>query len=93
MNPVNSLLLQLGSGYVLFAGVFLINDPVTAPRFWLGRLFYGVLSGCMVMLLQRQGRFEAGTCFGILLMNAFVWLIDRHTAPRRFGVKKGGNAA
>ena len=65
------------SGYILFAGVFLINDPVTAPRFWLGRLFYGVLSGCMVMLLQRQGRFEAGTCFAVLIMNAFAPIIDR----------------
>jgi len=77
MNGLNSLLLQLGSGYVLFAGVFLINDPVTAPRFWLGRLVYGVLTAAMVMLLQRVGRFEAGTCFAILLMNAFSPIIDR----------------
>lgn len=77
MNPVNSFLLQLGSGYVLFAGVFLINDPVTAPRFWLGRLVYGVLSAALIMLMQRVGRFEAGTCFAILLMNAFAPIIDR----------------
>ncbi|MBQ7088930.1 MAG: RnfABCDGE type electron transport complex subunit D [Clostridia bacterium] len=77
MNPLNSLLLQLGSGYVLFAGVFLINDPVTAPRFWLGRLVYGVLTAGLVMALQREGRFEAGSCFAILLMNAFSPIIDR----------------
>lgn len=77
MNPVNSFLLQLGSGYVLFAGVFLINDPVTAPRFWLGRLVYGVLSAALIMLMQRVGRFEAGTCFAILLINAFAPIIDR----------------
>ena len=77
VNPSHSFLLELGSGYILFAGVFLINDPVTAPRFWLGRLFYGVLSGCMVMLLQRQGRFEAGTCFAVLLINALAPIIDR----------------
>ena len=77
MNPVNSFLLQLGSGYVLFAGVFLINDPVTAPRFWLGRLIYGVLSAVLIMLMQRVGRFEAGTCFAILLINAVTPIIDR----------------
>ena len=77
MSAVHSLLFQLGSGYVLFAAVFLINDPVTTPRFWLGRLVYGVLTALMVMLLQRAGRFEAGTCFGILLMNAFAPIIDR----------------
>ena len=77
MNPTNSLLLQLGSGYVVFAGVFLINDPVTTPRFWLGRFIYGVVSAGMVMLLQRVGQFEAGTCFAILMMNAFSPIIDR----------------
>lgn len=77
MNPANSFLLQLGSGYILFAGVFLINDPVTAPRFWLGRLCYGILSAGMVMLMQRHGNYEAGTCFAILLMNAFAPIIDR----------------
>ena len=77
MNPLSSLLLQLGSGYVLFAGIFLINDPVTAPRFWLGRVVYGVLTAVLVMLLQREGRFEAGSCFAVLLMNAFSPIIDR----------------
>lgn len=77
MNPINSFLLQLGSGYILFAGVFLFNDPVTAPRFWLGRLIYGILSAGLVMLLQRVGRFEAGTCFAVMLMNAFAPIIDR----------------
>ena len=79
MNPINSFLLQLGSGYLLFAGVFLINDPVTAPRFWLGRLVYGVLSAALIMLMQQVGRFETGTCFAILLINAFAPIIDRWT--------------
>jgi electron transport complex protein RnfD len=30
--------------------------------------------------------------YAILLMNACVWTIDRYTAPRRFGEKKGGKA-
>ena len=76
-NALNSFLLQLSSGYVVFAGIFLINDPVTTPRFWLGRLLYGMLTAGMVMLLQRVGNYEAGTCFAILLMNAFAPIIDR----------------
>ncbi len=77
MNATYNLLGQLCSGYVLFAGVFLINDPVTAPRFWLGRLFYGIFAAVLVMLMQRIGRFEAGTCFAILLINALSPIIDR----------------
>ncbi len=68
---------QLCAGYVLFTGVFLLGDPVTTPRFWLGRVVYGALTGLLVMLLQRIGRAEAGCCFAILIMNALSPIIDR----------------
>ena len=77
MNPTYNTLGQMLTGYVLFAGVFLLNDPVTTPRFWLGRIFYGVFTAMLVMLIQRIGRFEAGTCYAILLMNAIAPIIDR----------------
>ena len=94
MNATYNTLTQLLSGYVLFAGVFLINDPVTTPRFWIGRIFYGVFTGCMVMAMQRIGRFEVGTCFAILLMNAISPIIDRwswhgwHYLTRRLRIRK-----
>lgn len=94
MNPTYNTLSQLLTGYVLFAGVFLINDPVTAPRFWLGRLFYGIFAACLVMLMQRVGRFEAGTCYAVLLMNAFAPIIDRwswhgwYRLTRRWRIRK-----
>lgn len=76
-NPAYNIMAQLCAGYVLFTGVFLINDPVTTPRFWLGRLFYGIFAAILVMLLQRIGRVEAGSCFAILIMNALSPIIDR----------------
>ena len=93
-NLTFSTLTQLCSGYVLFAAAFLINDPVTTPRFWLGRLFYGCFTACLVMLLQRIGQFEAGTCFAILIMNALSPIIDRwswhgwHRLSRRYRIRK-----
>ena len=94
MNPTYNTLSQLLTGYVLFAGVFLLNDPVTTPRFWLGRLFYGIFAAMLVMLMQRIGRFEAGTCYAILLMNAFAPIIDRwswhgwYRLTRRLRIRK-----
>ncbi|MCI8553639.1 MAG: RnfABCDGE type electron transport complex subunit D [Clostridiales bacterium] len=73
----NSVMLELCSGYLLFCGVFLLNDSVTAPRHWLGRVVYGVLAGVLVMALRYYGRFEEGACFAVLLVNAFSPLIDR----------------
>ncbi len=79
MAPGYSTLAQVCAGYVLFTGVFLINDPVTAPRFWLGRGLYGVLTALLVMLLQQVGRAESGCCFAVLIMNALAPILDRHS--------------
>ncbi len=73
----NGAAAQLGAGYVLFTGVFLLNDPVTTPRFWLGRVVYGVLAAVLVMVLQHDGRAETGCCFAILIMNVLSPIIDR----------------
>lgn len=72
-----SAALELCSGYLLFTGIFLLNDPVTSPHTPLARVVYGVLAGLMVMLLRHNGRFEDGACFAVLLMNAFAAPIDR----------------
>ena len=77
LGILHSTAAQVCAGYVLFTGVFLLNDPVTTPRFWLARVIYGALTGALVMLLQRVGRVEAGSCFAILIMNTLSPIIDR----------------
>jgi Na+-translocating ferredoxin:NAD+ oxidoreductase RnfD subunit len=73
----NSISMELCSGYLLFAGVFMFTDPVTAPRFSFSRVMYGVAAGMMVMLMRHLGRFEEGVCFAILWMNVLASPIDR----------------
>lgn len=95
----NSVLLELSSGYLLFCGVFLLTDPVTAPRHWLGRVVYGVLAGVLVMTLRHAGKYEAGACFAVLLVNAFAPVLDRwcwrlvHTAGKAIRRRKAGISA
>lgn len=72
-----SMAIELCSGYLLFAGVFLFNDPVTSPKYWLARVVYGVLAGVLVMLLRHVGRFEEGACFAVLLLNTLSSPLDR----------------
>ena len=76
-GTAGSVMVELCSGYLLFCGIFLLNDPVTAPRHWLGRIAYGVLAGLLVMLMRYFGRFEEGACFAVLLANAFATTLDR----------------
>ncbi len=72
-----SMRLELCTGLLLFVGVFLLSDPVTAPRFWLARIVYGVSAGVLVMLLRHFGRFECCEFFAVLLVNSFSPLLDR----------------
>lgn len=72
-----SIQLELCTGLLLFAGVFLLNDPVTAPRFWLARIVYGVVAGVLVMALRWYGRYESCEFFAVLLVNSFSSLLDR----------------
>jgi len=94
MNPTFNMLTQLCSGYVIFTGVFLLNDPVTTPRFWLGRLWYGIFAACLVMLLQHIGQAQVGCCYAILMMNVLSPIIDRwswhfwHWLTRKLRIRK-----
>lgn len=75
--PLTAMIAELCSGYLLFAGIFLLPAGITAPRHWLGRIVYGIGGGLLVMLLRGFGRFEEGACFAVLLMNALAPVIDR----------------
>lgn len=72
-----SVPLELCTGLLLFSGVFLLNDPVTAPRFWLARILYGVIAAIFTMLLRHFGRFECCEFFAVMLVNSFALLLDR----------------
>lgn len=77
VDTVTSISLELCTGLLLFSGVFLLNDPVTAPRFWLARILYGVLAAIATMLLRHFGRFECSEFFAVMLVNSFSPLLDR----------------
>lgn len=70
------LFYQLFSGGVMFAGVFMITDPVTSPTSKFGRLFYAASAGAITVLIRICGSYPEGAAFSILIMNMFTPLID-----------------
>ena len=91
-SPVEWMTYQLLSGGLLLGAIFMATDYSTSPATPVGQYVYGVGCGCLTVFFRYFGLFPEGVTYAILIMNALVWLIDRHTAPRRFGVKKGGAA-
>ena len=89
-DPIAWMLYSLLSGGVILGAVFMATDYATSPVTPRGQIIYGIGCGVLTVLLRYFGLFPEGVTYAILIMNALVWIIDRYSAPRRFGVKKGG---
>ena len=92
-EPVQWMLYSLLSGGLMLGAIFMATDYATSPATAKGQLVYGVGCGVLTVIFRYFGLFPEGVTYAILLMNALVWMIDRYTAPRRFGTKKGGASA
>ena len=86
--PVDWMLYSLVSGGVMLGAIFMATDYATSPVTAWGQIIYGIGCGGLTVVFRYFGLFPEGVTYAILLMNAFVWIIDRYTAPRRFGTKK-----
>ena len=90
--PIDWMLYSLLSGGVMLGAIFMATDYATSPATPVGQVIYGIGCGILTVIFRYYGLFPEGVTYAILLMNALVWFIDRHTAMRRFGTKKGGAA-
>ena len=87
--PVQWMLYQIFSGGLMLGAIFMATDYATSPATPVGHILYGIGCGILTVLFRYFGLFPEGVTYAILIMNAFVWFIDRHTAMRRFGTGKG----
>ena len=90
--PVQWMLYSLFSGGLMLGAIFMATDYATSPATPVGQVIYGIGCGILTVFLRYNGLFPEGVTYAILIMDAFVWFIDRHTAMRRFGTGKGGAA-
>ena len=88
--PVQWMLCSLFSGGVMLGAIFMATDYATSPATPVGQVVYGIGCGVLTVVLRYFGLFPEGVTYAILVMNALVWVIDRHTPIRRFGTGKGG---
>ena len=73
---------ELLTGAMLYASVFLINDPSTRPRNRRAYFAYGAVLGLTTMAFRYFGSYDIGVCFAILLVNALSGCLDRLFAPK-----------
>lgn len=84
MDPVFHLL----TGGLMLGAVFMATDMVTSPMTCKGKIIFGIGCGVLTVLIRTFGAYPEGVSFAILIMNAFVPLINRGCTPKRFAAAK-----
>ena len=78
---------HLLSGGLMLGACFMATDMVTSPTTHAGKVVFGIGCGLLTMVIRtvKTGAYPEGVSFAILIMNAFVPLINRATAHAVFG--------
>lgn len=84
-------LFHLLTGGLMLGAIYMATDYVTSPMTHKGMIIYGIGIGVITVLIRTWGAYPEGVSFAILIMNAFVPLLNMYIKPRRFGreVKHG----
>ena len=80
-------LIHILSGGLMIGAIFMATDYVTSPMHKKGQVIFGIACGVLTVIIRLFGSYPEGVSFAILIMNAFVPLIDQYTVPRVFGKK------
>ncbi len=82
---------HLLAGGVLLGAIFMATDYVTSPMVPKSMVIYGCGIGIITVVIRVWGAYPEGVSFAILIMNAFVPLMNAYIKPKRFGeeVKNG----
>jgi len=84
VNPLYHIL----TGGLILGAIFMATDMVTSPMTGKGQIIFGVGIGLITISIRMFGAYPEGISFAILIMNAFVPLINMYVKPKRFGGQK-----
>ena len=69
-------LFTLFSGALFYAAVFMVTDPISAPKVTLSQWIYGFFIGTMIVVFRYKSIFSGGAGFSILLGNILAPSLD-----------------
>lgn len=78
-------LFHLVTGGIMLGVFYMATDMVSSPMSRGGQLVFGAGVGIITIVIRIWGAYPEGVSFAILIMNAFVPLINRGMKPKRFG--------
>jgi len=85
-----SPIFHLLTGGLILGAFFMATDMVTSPLAIRGQLIFGIGCGLLTAIIRLWGGYPEGVSFAILIMNAFVPLLDDWDMNKERIVKKDG---
>jgi Na+-transporting NADH:ubiquinone oxidoreductase subunit B len=76
-NQIPDPLTMLLAGSFLFGAFFVVTEPVSGAKTKTGQWIYGAMIGVLIVVLRGFSNFSEGVMFSILILNAFVPILDQ----------------
>lgn len=80
-----SPMIHLLSGGAILGAFYMATDLVTSPMTKKGMIIFAIGIAVITVVIRLFGAYPEGISFAILIMNAFVPMINTYFKPRRFG--------
>lgn len=80
-----SPIFHIFAGSFLFGAMFMATDWVTSPITCKGMWIFGLGISLILVIIRVFGGLPEGVMYSILIMNAFVPIINRYAKPKTFG--------
>lgn len=91
IDLVPPLPFTLFSGALLYAAIFMVTDPVSAPRQKLSQWVYGAVIGALIVFFRYKSIFAGGVLFALLIGNMLAPSLDLWV--KRFAAARTRSAA
>jgi Na+-translocating ferredoxin:NAD+ oxidoreductase subunit D len=76
---------HLFTGGLMLGAIYMATDMVSSPMNMAGKMIYAIGIGLITIVIRLWGAYPEGISFAILIMNAFVPLLNNSFKPKRFG--------
>ena len=77
--------IHIFGGGLMLGAFFMATDMATSPMTMKGKIIFSIGVGALTIIIRLWGAYPEGMSFAILIMNAFVPLINKACKPTRFG--------
>ena len=75
------------SGNILFGMLFLASDPQTSPVTFLGKIYYGMIIGILLVVFRHLTKTDSSFVYVLLIANAVSLHIDLFAENTKKGIK------